>query len=128
MRAAAGAGCSRESRKSRHLDRAQAQFKAGDYDRAEIECLNTLRLDPTNQRIVVEIIDDGPGIPESILTKIFDPFFTTKEVGKGTGLGLSLSYGIIKEHGGEMTVKSKVNSGTTFTVILPRRRSEPPAA
>ena len=65
------------------------------------------RADLQNNHIVVEIIDDGPGIPEAHLSKIFDPFFTTKEVGKGTGLGLSLSYGIIKEHGGNIYALSR---------------------
>lgn len=77
------------------------------------------RADRQNNRITVEIIDDGPGIPESHLTKIFDPFFTTKEVGKGTGLGLSLSYGIIKEHGGNIFVSSRVGEGSTFVIELP---------
>ena len=77
------------------------------------------RADMQNNRIVVEIIDDGPGIPESQLSKIFDPFFTTKEVGKGTGLGLSLSYGIIKEHGGNIYARSRVGEGTSFVIELP---------
>jgi two-component system NtrC family sensor kinase len=77
------------------------------------------RNDSTSRRIIVEIIDDGPGIPEAHLSKIFDPFFTTKEVGKGTGLGLSLSYGIIKEHGGNIYVRSRVGEGSTFAIELP---------
>src|SRR5947199_688917 len=63
--------------------------------------------------------DNGPGIPEANLSKVFDPFFTTKEVGKGTGLGLSLCYGIIKEHGGTVTVRSKPSQGATFIIELP---------
>jgi two-component system NtrC family sensor kinase len=70
-------------------------------------------------QIIVEIIDDGPGIPEAHLTRIFDPFFTTKEVGKGTGLGLSLSYGMIKEHGGNIYARSSLGRGSTFVVELP---------
>jgi two-component system, NtrC family, sensor kinase len=77
------------------------------------------RSDASNARIIVEIIDDGPGIPESHLTRIFDPFFTTKEVGKGTGLGLSLSYGIIKEHGGNIYARSQLGEGSTFVIELP---------
>jgi two-component system NtrC family sensor kinase len=65
------------------------------------------------------IQDNGPGIPEENLSKIFDPFFTTKEVGKGTGLGLSLCYGIIKEHGGTITPRSKPGEGATFVIELP---------
>ena len=64
-------------------------------------------------------MDDGPGIPESYLTRIFDPFFTTKEVGKGTGLGLSLSYGMIKEHGGNIYARSRLGDGSTFVIELP---------
>jgi two-component system NtrC family sensor kinase len=69
--------------------------------------------------VEVSIADEGTGISEENLKKIFEPFFTTKEIGKGTGLGLSVSYGIIKEHGGEIKVKSKLGAGTTFTIILP---------
>ncbi|MFZ1683395.1 MAG: ATP-binding protein [Candidatus Zixiibacteriota bacterium] len=70
-------------------------------------------------------VDHGHGIKEEHLQKIFEPFFTTKEIGKGTGLGLSVSYGIIKEHGGEITVNSVVDKGTTFTVVLPLQKQEP---
>ena len=69
--------------------------------------------------IVVELADNGPGIPEAILGRIFDPFFTTKPVGKGTGLGLSICYGIINNVGGEITVQSTVGAGTTFRVEIP---------
>jgi PAS domain S-box-containing protein len=66
------------------------------------------------------IVDDtGSGIDESILDKIFEPFFTTKAVDKGTGLGLSSSYGIIKEHGGDIKIESTVGVGTTVTITLP---------
>lgn len=70
---------------------------------------------------VVRVIfqDSGPGIPEENLSKIFDPFFTTKEVGKGTGLGLSLCYGIIKEHGGMITPRSRPGEGAMFVIDLP---------
>ena len=81
-------------------------------------CIRT-STDNQKSHIVVEITDDGPGIPENHLNRIFDPFFTTKEVGKGTGLGLSLSYGMIKEHGGNIYVRSRLNHGTTFFVELP---------
>jgi two-component system NtrC family sensor kinase len=68
--------------------------------------------------VCLQITDTGSGIAEEDLEKIFDPFFTTKN-DKGTGLGLSVSYGIIERHGGKITVQSKVNEGTTFTVKLP---------
>ncbi|MFH1627651.1 MAG: ATP-binding protein [Pseudomonadota bacterium] len=69
--------------------------------------------------IIVGVADNGPGIPEANIARIFDPFFTTKPVGKGTGLGLSICYGIIKKMGGEIVVRSKVNSGATFSVKIP---------
>jgi len=71
--------------------------------------------------VVVEIADTGTGIPEKILNKLFDPFFTTKPVGKGTGLGLSVSYGIVKEHGGEITAFNRKEGGAVFKVKLPVR-------
>lgn len=67
----------------------------------------------------VDVADTGQGIPESDLPHIFDPFFTTKKVGEGTGLGLSVSFGIIKKHGGNITVGSRLNEGTTFGIYLP---------
>jgi PAS domain S-box-containing protein len=69
----------------------------------------------------VEVVfsDTGIGIDESVMDKIFDPFFTTKPLGRGTGLGLSICYGIIREHNGTITVKSKKREGTTFVVRLP---------
>ncbi len=63
--------------------------------------------------------DSGPGIPDEFIKKIFEPFFTTKETGKGTGLGLSMAYGIIKEHGGTISVESKPGKGAKFVVGLP---------
>lgn len=65
--------------------------------------------------------DTGIGIEESVMDKIFDPFFTTKPFGKGTGLGLSICYGIIREHNGTISVKSKKGEGTTFLIKLPKQ-------
>jgi two-component system, NtrC family, sensor kinase len=65
------------------------------------------------------IADSGHGIPEENLRRIFDPFFTTREVGEGTGLGLSICYGIVRDHGGQISVESRVGQGTTFKVLLP---------
>jgi len=65
------------------------------------------------------IADTGHGIQEENLRRIFDPFFTTREVGEGTGLGLSICYGIVRDHGGQISVESRVGQGTTFKVLLP---------
>ena len=69
--------------------------------------------------VEIDVADTGVGIPEEHLGSVFDPFFTTKEVGVGTGLGLFVSFGIVKKHGGAITLRSKVGKGTTFTVRLP---------
>ncbi len=72
--------------------------------------------------VEVQFIDQGCGIPKENIKKIFEPFFTTKELGKGTGLGLSVSYGIIRDHGGEIKVASAVAHGSTFTVVIPLQK------
>lgn len=73
-------------------------------------------------RLVVR--DTGVGIPADAKEKIFDPFFTTKPPGEGTGLGLSVVYGIVRHHGGQITVESEPGKGATFTVLLPRVEEE----
>jgi two-component system NtrC family sensor kinase len=70
-------------------------------------------------KISISVIDNGNGIPQTIVNKIFQPFFTTKPTGQGTGLGLSLSYDIIKAHGGEIKVETKEGEGTAFIIQLP---------
>lgn len=72
-----------------------------------------------NDHIKIVVRDDGKGIAEEHLKKIFDPFFTTKSIGDGTGLGLYISYTLIKEHGGEINLESKVGEGTNVAVLLP---------
>lgn len=84
-------------------------------------CINT-RFKKESGEVVLEIKDNGEGIPPENLSKIFDPFFTTKGEGKGVGLGLSVVYGIVEAHGGDIEVKSKVGEGTTFIVTLPLSR------
>jgi signal transduction histidine kinase len=81
----------------------------------------TIKTYPSSDRklVFMEFTDTGEGIPEENFTRIFDPFFTTKDIGKGTGLGLATSYGIIEDHGGKISVKSKVGQGATFTIELP---------
>jgi PAS domain S-box-containing protein len=87
-----------------------------------------VRTRQSGEGVRVEFIDNGPGIAEDKIGKIFDPFFTTKETGRGTGLGLSLSYGIVKEHDGQILVHSEPGKGATFIVELPGRRADEPAA
>jgi CheY-like chemotaxis protein len=70
--------------------------------------------------VMIQVSDDGVGIPRDVIDKIFDPFFTTKDVGKGTGLGLSTVIGIVKSYGGFMNVYSEPGH-TTFKVFLPAR-------
>ena len=79
----------------------------------------TIRTSNENQHCIVYISDTGCGIKPDELGKIFDPFYTTKPVGKGTGLGLSVSYGIVKQYGGEIHCESMVGQGTTFSVTFP---------
>jgi CheY-like chemotaxis protein len=71
------------------------------------------------QNAIVSLVDTGSGIDPSILPNIFDPFFTTKEKSRGTGLGLSVVYGIVKQSGGTIDVKSEVGIGTEFVITLP---------
>ncbi len=72
-----------------------------------------------NKNLVVEIIDQGKGIEGNDFSKIFDPFFTTKSEGEGTGLGLSVSYGIIKHHGGSISIENMEEAGVKVNIILP---------
>ena len=75
--------------------------------------------DTDRESVLLEINDDGPGIPDEVQAKIFDPFFTTKEVGKGTGLGLTVAYAIVQEHGGRIRLESAPSAGVSFFVELP---------
>ncbi len=75
--------------------------------------------DVDRETVVLEVSDDGPGVPQDVQPKIFDPFFTTKEVGQGTGLGLTVAYAIVQEHGGRIDVVSGNGAGATFSVQLP---------
>jgi signal transduction histidine kinase len=78
-----------------------------------------LRTSSEGNLVVVEIADNGPGIPEEVQPNIFDPFYTTKPVGQGAGLGLNISHNIVvKQHYGEITVQSRPGD-TRFTVKLP---------
>jgi len=78
-----------------------------------------LRVRPWRDRVVIEVVDNGPGIPPEILPRIFDPFFTTKPPGEGSGLGLSVSYGIVGQHGGRLYAENRPEGGAAFVVELP---------
>jgi PAS domain S-box-containing protein len=92
------------------------------------------RFDPGSREVIVTVTDTGPGIPPEKKDRIFEPFFTTKPVGKGTGLGLSLSFSIVEEHGGRLTLESPTGdpaasdgglpSGATFAIRLPAAPAE----
>jgi two-component system NtrC family sensor kinase len=78
---------------------------------------------PTRDRVIIRIIDNGPGMSEEVQSKLFDPFFTTKPVGEGTGLGLSISYQIVQErHHGSLQCVSKLGQGTEFVIEIPVRQ------
>jgi two-component system cell cycle sensor histidine kinase/response regulator CckA len=74
---------------------------------------------PRGEVALIEVADNGPGIPPDVLTKIFDPFFTTKAVGEGTGLGLATVYGIVKQADGWIHVESAPGNGAVFRIFLP---------
>jgi signal transduction histidine kinase len=85
-------------------------------------CILDIKASPEGaDKVRICISDNGCGMPEGNLPKIFEPFFTTKAGNKGTGLGLAITYGLVKKLHGDISVKSKVNEGTTFTVTLPTR-------
>ncbi len=87
----------------------------------------TLRVSARERGDAIEIAvaDTGVGIPEEALPHIFEPFYTSKENGEGTGLGLAVVYGIVQRHGGTIDVESKVEEGTRFRIILPRKPLRP---
>jgi len=118
-----------------HLDDSQPKVR-GDEQKLQQVLLNLLvnaesameeaeirHLTVTTQRkqgaVQIVISDTGHGMAEAVLQRLFEPFFTTKAPGKGTGLGLSVSYGIIQQHEGTITVDSTPEIGTTFTILLP---------
>ena len=79
----------------------------------------TLRTYVNSHFLIAEVEDTGTGMAPDVKARIFEPFFTTKGVGKGTGLGLSVAYGIIKTHGGDITVESTPGKGSLFRLMLP---------
>jgi signal transduction histidine kinase len=83
----------------------------------------TISTSADNGRVLVKVADTGCGIKQEDMGKIFEPFYSTKPPGSGTGLGLSVSYGIIQQHGGELTVESEEGIGSVFTVSLPAQKA-----
>jgi two-component system cell cycle sensor histidine kinase/response regulator CckA len=104
-----------------HLGLSQALMNLCTNARDSMPNGGELRIEamPKGDKVVVVVSDTGQGMDKVTVQQCFDPFFTTKEVGKGTGLGLSTTYGIIKNHGGEISVTSEPNKGTIFKVLLP---------
>ena len=95
-----------------------AVYAIGDQDGKII-----IRTRAAKETISIEIIDNGVGISAENISRIFDPFFTTKPIGQGTGLGLSVAYGMVNNHGGELTVSSISGNGAHFLVVLPIKQT-----
>jgi len=87
--------------------------------RTTYACHPALSSGQEQNHVAISIKDEGKGISEDNINHLFEPFFTTKNVGEGTGLGLSIAYGIVREHGGWIDVKSKVGKGSCFTIFIP---------
>lgn len=100
-------------------DGGKISIRTRNVDAKEVAALGRPEF-PAEDMVMVEVADNGTGIPPEIMDKIFEPFFTTKEVGKGTGLGLSMVYGIVKQSGGYIYPESEVGKGTAFRIYLPR--------
>jgi len=105
-------------------DAVESKFQADDKKGIPGRIVLTTRLHPDGNMALVEISDNGCGIEQEDIPQIFNPFFTTKQSGKGTGLGLSVSLGIAQAHGGFIDVQSASGEGSTFSLILPLKKTD----
>ena len=94
-------------------------------DAAEGEGTIRVRATLDADRLILEVLDEGPGIPDDVLPRVFEPFFTTKDPGKGTGLGLPISARLVEKFGGSMSIECPASGGTVVTVALPADRYGP---
>jgi signal transduction histidine kinase len=82
-----------------------------------------VRTKDQGENVLIEVEDNGPGVPDEIKDKLLMPFFTTKKGTEGTGLGLSITHDIIKSHDGSLEISSKVGEFTKFSIVLPKAKS-----
>jgi signal transduction histidine kinase len=94
----------------------------GTLDKLEIQISATM--DPTHQRVSLEVVDNGPGMEKAVVQRVFDPYFTTKE--RGTGLGLAIVKKIVLEHQGKISLASELGRGTRFELGLPMAPGDEP--
>jgi len=107
-----------------HLEQVLINLIANAADAMEDAPVRVLSIGVTGgrERVEIAVSDTGAGIPPSEIGNLFDPFYTTKQAGKGLGLGLSISYGLVRDSGGAIAVRSRPHKGSTFTVSLPPAR------
>jgi two-component system, NtrC family, nitrogen regulation sensor histidine kinase NtrY len=94
-------------------------------ERSDARGIVTLRLDGTPRDVVLDVADDGPGIPEEVRPRVFEPYVTTRQPGEGMGLGLAIAKKILLDHGGDMELRRTSPAGTTFRLLLPRPTEHP---
>lgn len=83
----------------------------------------TIEISASDEKFIIRVSDQGEGMTEEVKSKAFEPFFTTKEIGQGTGLGLAISSSIVNSHGGTISIDSKINQGTSITIVIPSNKT-----